>query len=264
MGEKEKPKRDQPSPATQAGSAPGDPLAAAGVIASASADKGARGPSLDWATVLQLAAVVAGALLLYASYTFWHAAPAAQVGTAADVNGTQTVVVKKTTTTAEDGTTTVVEEPALAVSGRSEAVVIAFLALGTILLVAAALPGRNLTLKAGVVDATLGTVVSAAAQEAETSAKKKGADAATVQAVGTVAAQEAAVRLPANYEKAQPGSVARALDAVSGGRLGDVSDPGEVAATAAQETVKQAGAVALARVMGTTDVAQPTETSTQV
>jgi hypothetical protein len=263
MGKKAKPKRDLSSPATQPDSTPGDPSAAAAVIAGASAGKDSHGPSLDWATVLQLAAVVAGALLLYASYTFWHAAPAAQVGTA-DVNGTQTVVVKKTTTTAKDGTTTVVEEPALAVSGRSEAVVIAFLALGTILLVAAALPGRNLTLKAGMVDATLGTVVSAAAQEAETSAKKKGADAATVQAVGTVAAQEAAVRLPANYEKAQPGSVARALDAVSGGRLGDVSDPGEVAATAAQETVKQAGAVALARVMGTTDVAQPTETSTQV
>jgi len=260
MGEKAKSKQD---PAVRPDSAAGEPAAAAAVIASASAGKGSHGPWLNWATVLQLAAVIAGGLLLYASYTFWHAAPAAQVGTA-EVNGTQTVVVKKTTTTDKDGTTTVVEEPALAVSGRSEAVVIAFLALGTILLVAAALPGRNLTLKAGVVDATLGTVVSAAAQEAESSAKKQGADAATVQAVGTVAAQEAAVRLPANYEKAQPGSVARALDAVSGGRLGDVSDPGEVAATAAQETVKQAGAVALARVMGTTDVAQPTETSAQV
>ncbi len=92
-------------------------------------------------------------------------------------------MAKKTTTVAKDKAATVVEEPTLAVSGRSEAVVIAFLALGTILLVAAALPGRNLTLKAGVVNATLGTVVSAAAQEAEAHAKKKGANAATVQAV---------------------------------------------------------------------------------
>lgn len=200
---------------------------------------------------MQIAAAAAGALLLFVAYSEWDDAPPPQIGKAT-VEGKESVVTKKTTTTATDKSQTVVEEPAVAVAGRSEAVVLGFLAAGAILLVGAALPGRNFSLKAGGLEAKLDSAATAAvattaAQGAEVKAQEQGADPTEVKAVGAVAAQEAVIRLPSNLDKAEPGSMKRVLGRISGL---DVPDATEIVSMAAEQTIEEAQTAAVARVLG--------------
>ena len=235
----------------------GSPLTRDGVVtasvAAASvggAAAGSSGLSRGWATLFRFAAVVAGALLLVAGYMLWRDAPEAQIATVG-TGGKETVVATKTTTTAKDGTETVEEAPVVAVGGRSVTVVTAFLLLGTLLLVAAALPGRNLTVKAGSVFEAILTA-AAATKSTEAAAVKRGADPTTVQAAGAMAAQEAAARLPMNLERARPTGRERALGALSRSRRSRVRDPSVAASKAVHDTIEEAREVALHRALGET------------
>ena len=228
------------------------PLAAA-LATAATKDAAAKEPALPrwWTMVLQLAAAGAAVFLLIVGTEQWIDPPEPQIGKTA-IDGKEIVVTKETTTTTTDQGETVVKEPAVAVAGRSETVLIAFLGLGTVLLVAAALPGRNLTLKAGPLDIGLSgaaAVVADAAQTAGKEADEKGASPRQVGAVEAVAAREAAVRYPHILDQEQPGALRRALGTVSGGRV-SVPDPKDAASKAAKETVEEARRVAIDQVLG--------------
>jgi hypothetical protein len=208
------------------------------------AEKSSRPP---FASVMRVGAAVVGLLLLVASVAVWCWPPDVQVAEAT-IDGTEQVLSKKTEVT-ENGKTTVTSEPSVAATGRSETLSIALLLIGGVTLFAAALPDRNLTLKAAGAEAAIsGTVAAAASKEAEQKAKEEGADDAKVSTVGAVAAQQAAIMLPTNLDRALPGVLDRTLAAVSGSRLGAAPDA-ELAGRAAEETVDQASAAALAHVL---------------
>ncbi|HEU5142618.1 MAG TPA: hypothetical protein VFU04_05620 [Solirubrobacterales bacterium] len=246
--------RSSPGAPAASGATDGKASATVAVAAAAAAGTEPKEPSLPrgWMILLQILAAVAGALLLHAAYTEWDDAPPPQIGTAT-VEGKESVVTKKTTTTAADDTTTTVEEPAVAAAGRSETVVLGFLAAGTILLFGAALPGRSGAVKfpgggeIKIDSASRAAVASTAAKGAETMAEKQGADPAEAQAAGVAAAQRAVVMLPANLKEAEPSSLDRVL-----GRLGQRQVPGEkeIIRNAVMQTVEEAQADAVARVVG--------------
>lgn len=196
---------------------------------------------------MRVLAALVGIALLVAGYASWTSPPEAQVAKTT-IAGKEEVVTKKTEVT-ENGKTVTTTEPAVAVTGRSEAVSIALLLLGAVVLFAAALPDRNLTFKAAGMEAAItGTVAAAASKAAEKKAEDKQADESKVKAAGAVAAQQAATLLPVNFENAQSGTLGRTLAAVSGGSLGGSLSP-EAVGVAAEETIDQASAAALAQVL---------------
>lgn len=247
-GEGQRPTASPGAPATD-----GQGSSSAAVVAAAATRDVAKESPLPrwWTMAMQLAAALAGVLLLVGGYARWVDAPEPQIGKTT-IDGKEIVVTRETTTTTPDKGETVVKEPVVAVAGRSETVLIAFLGLGAVLLVAAALPGRNLTLKAGPLDIGLSgaaAVAADAAQKAGKEAKEKGASREQVGAVEAVAAREAAVRYPHILDQTQPGALRRALGTVSGGRM-SVPDQKDVASKAANETVEEARKVAIDQVLG--------------
>jgi hypothetical protein len=207
--------------------------------------KAAKRP--PFSLVMRVLAALIGALVLWAGYSLWRSPPDAQVAKTT-IAGKEEIATKRTETT-ESGKTVVVTEPAAAVSGRSESVSIAFLLSGAIILFATALPDRNLSLKAAGVEAAItGTVAAAASKDAEKKAEGTQADESKVKAAGAIAAQQAATLLPLNFESARPGGLDRTLAAVSGGSLGSSLSP-EALGKAAEDTIAQASAAALAQVL---------------
>lgn len=229
----------------------GSPGGAAVVAAAAATDAAAAKESplpRWWRMAMQFAAALAAVFLLVVGTEQWVDAPDAQIGKTT-IDGKEIVVTKETTTTAADGGETVVKEPTVAVAGRSESVLIAFLGLGTVLLVAAALPGRNLTVKAGPLDVgvtSLAAVAAKAAEVTEEEVKKQGFGPAKAGAAGAIAAQDAVVRYPDNLAEQEPGAMQRVL-----GRFGgSVPARSDVASKAAEVTVEQAKQTAVAQVLG--------------